>query len=200
MDLADVLRRRRMVRHYRTDPVAEETVRRILRVVRRAPSAGFSQGHRVVVVTDPDLRRRIAGISEGWYLREGYQPWLSQAPVHLVLGVREDSYHERYQEPDKLEDEGGEIPWPVPFWWFDAGALFVLLQLAAIDEGLATGFDSPADPDELAALGRLVNTPEDVATIGVLTIGYAAEDSTVGSARLAQRRKPMEELIRWQRF
>jgi nitroreductase len=91
-----------MVRHYRTDPVPSDLVQRIVRVVRRAPSAGFSQGHRVVVVTEPDLRQRIADLGESWYLERGYEPWLSQAPVHLILGIREASYHERYQEPDKL--------------------------------------------------------------------------------------------------
>jgi nitroreductase len=76
----------------------------------------------------------------------------------------------------------------------------MLLQLAAINEGLAAGFDSPADPDELLALGRLVHLPDDVATIGVLTIGYSAEDPTTRNARLAQRRKPIDELVRWQRY
>ena len=54
------------------------------------------------MVTEPDLRQRIADLGESWYLERGYEPWLSQAPVHLILGIREASYHERYQEPDKL--------------------------------------------------------------------------------------------------
>lgn len=132
-------------------------------------------------------------------MRHGYQPWALASRVYLVLGAREDSYHERYQEPDKLEGGSTEIPWPIPFWWFDAGALFMLLQMAAVSEGLAAGFDSPADPNELAALGRIVNLPGDVATTGVLTLGLPAEDPAGGSARLAERRKPIDELVRWQR-
>ena len=105
-----------MVRNYRTDAVEQETVRRIVRVVQRAPSAEFSQGHRVVVVTDAAVRKGIANVAEGWYLERGDHPWTSTAPVHLVLGIREASYHERYQESDKVDSEGSEIPWPVPFW------------------------------------------------------------------------------------
>jgi FMN reductase [NAD(P)H] len=45
--------------------------------VHRAPSAGFSQGHRLVVVTSPELRAQIAGIAEGWYLERGWPPWIS---------------------------------------------------------------------------------------------------------------------------
>jgi FMN reductase [NAD(P)H] len=186
-----------MVRNYRTDPVEGEAVRRIVRLVQRAPSAGFSQGHRVVVVTDPAVRKGIADVAEGWYLERGDHPWISTAPVHLVLGIREASYHERYQESDKVDSEGAEIPWPVPFWWFDAGALFTLLQLAAIDEGLATGFFSPADPDELAAMASLVGFPDDVAIVGVMTVGHAADDPAVPVDQLAKRRKAVDDLVRW---
>ena len=50
-----MLRRRRMVRHYRPEPVPRETLERIAATVRRAPSAGFSQGQRLLVVDDPEL-------------------------------------------------------------------------------------------------------------------------------------------------
>jgi FMN reductase [NAD(P)H] len=197
MDFAEVLRGRRMVRHYRPDPVPAETLRRIVRVVRRAPSAGYSQGHRLVVITDPALRRQLAAVAEPWYLEHGHQPWISQAPVHIAIGVREASYHERYTESDKLTTEGTEIPWPVPFWWFDAGALFMLLQLAAIDEGLSTGFYSPAPPEQLDALAKIARFPDDVALVGILTLGYPADPDAAPSPRLADRRKPLDELIAW---
>lgn len=197
MEFTEVLRGRRMVRNYRSDPVDEEALRRIVRVVRRAPSAGFSQGHRVVVVTDAAVRKGIADVAEGWYLERGYHPWISTAPAHFVFGIREASYHERYQEADKVDTEGAEIPWPIPFWWFDAGALFMLLQLAAIDEGLATGFFSPAEPAELAAIGSLAGFPDDVAVVGAMTAGHAADDPAVPVDRLAKRRKPIDDLVRW---
>ena len=199
MDFRDALRGRRIVRNYRADPVPDEVLERVVKVVHRAPSAGFSQGHRLVVVTDPAVRGALAAVAEPWYLAHGFEPWISQAPVQIVLGVREASYHERYTETDKLEDDGAEIPWPVPFWWFDSGALFTLLQLAAANEGLASGFYSPAPPDELAALAAAAGLPGDVALAGVLTLGYPADDSAGPAARLAKRRKPIGELVTWQR-
>jgi len=42
------------------EPVPEESIERIVRTIRRAPSGGFPQGQSLVVVTDPDMRRRIA--------------------------------------------------------------------------------------------------------------------------------------------
>ena len=137
MELADILKRRRMVRSYLPDPIPRGTVERIVATVRRAPSGGFSQGHRLVVVTEPDTRRELARLAgEDEYVAAGGQPWISTAPVHVFVGTREESYHERYRRPDKLRD-GEEIGWPAPYWYVDAGAAFLLLQLAAIDEGLA---------------------------------------------------------------
>ena len=128
-----------MVRNYLPDPIDRETIERIVGTVRRAPSAGFSQGHRLVVVTEPDTRRELARLAgEEEYVAMGMPPWISVAPVHVVVGVREESYHERYRKEDKLVD-GQEIAWPAPYWYVDSGSLFMLLQLAALSEGLGAG-------------------------------------------------------------
>src|SRR3954467_8470730 len=125
-----------MVRAYSEEPVAPDAVDRIAAVVRRAPSAGFSQGHRLYVVTDSSVRGELARLAgEDEYAAAGHERWISAAPVHVVVGVREESYHERYRAADKLRD-GEEIGWPAPYWYVDAGALFMLIQLAALDEGL----------------------------------------------------------------
>src|ERR1700761_9209305 len=109
MHFDELMARRRMVRHYRTDPIPDETLARILDVVRRAPSAGNCRPHRLALVTEPADRARLAAIAEGWYLELGLPPWISQAPAQIVLGVREESYHERYRKADKVEADGAEI-------------------------------------------------------------------------------------------
>ena len=65
MEFREVVRRRRMVRNYdESKPVSRESLERIAQAAQRAPSAGFSQGQRVVIVTEPDRRRRIAEICD----------------------------------------------------------------------------------------------------------------------------------------
>lgn len=49
-----------MVQHYDSAPIQRETLERIVKTVRRAPSGGYSQGQRLIVVTDDDARARIA--------------------------------------------------------------------------------------------------------------------------------------------
>lgn len=190
-----------MVRSYLPVPVPRETVERIVATVRRAPSAGFSQGHRLVVVTEPAVRAELARIAgEEEYVAAGGQAWISAAPVHIVVGTREESYHERYRRPDKLRD-GGEIGWPAPYWYVDAGAAFLLLQLAAIDAGLAAGVYGVA-PEDVPELQSLLGIPDDVHCVCVVTIGRPAPDprETRLVSRLSQRRLGLDELVRWERW
>ena len=56
MNFRELLGRRRMVRAYEPEPVPREAIERIVRSVRRGPSAGFSQGLRLVVVTEAGRR------------------------------------------------------------------------------------------------------------------------------------------------
>src|SRR5262249_4675998 len=158
--------------------------------VLKAPSGGFSQGHRVVVATDRQTRRRIAELAdEELYVSEGFAPWISQAPAHFVLCLREESYHERYREPDKLTEDGTEMHWPVPWWWVDVGAAMMLLLLAAIDEGLGAGVFGLFPAERNDELRELLGMPEDVAVVGVVTVGHAAPDPTREEGREALRRR-----------
>src|SRR5581483_8435398 len=124
-----------MHRAFVPDPLPREQLERVAGVIRRAPSGGFAQGMSIVVVTDDERRRVIAARFE---LADGF---MADAPAHLVICANESLYHARYNEPDKLAATGGvEVTWPVPYWFVDAGALMMLVLLAAIDEGLASAF------------------------------------------------------------
>ncbi|MFC6931065.1 hypothetical protein ACFQHO_12485 [Actinomadura yumaensis] len=87
----------------------------------------------------------------------------------------------------------------MPFWWFDCGALFIMLQLAAINEGLATGMVSSVYTGELDALAGVVGLPEDVALAGIVTIGHEDTSLRMPVPPNAAKRKPNEELIEWRR-
>lgn len=203
MEFAEILKRRRMVRHYDPTPIPREAIERIVRSVRRAPSGGFSQGQRLVVVTNADARARIAKLlhEEDW-VAEGREPWLSVAPVHIVVCTRERDYHDRYNEPDKLRLTGGvEIEWPAPFWYVDAGAAMMLLLMAAIDEGLAAGVYGVTVP-EMQRFKDLLAIPDDVAVVAGVTIGRPLPDpnAEASSSRFTQRRRSLDEVVRWEHW
>ena len=191
-----------MVRHYGPDRVPLETIQRIVATVRRAPSAGYSQGQRLLVVTEEAGRAEVARIfgDAGWTTPDGREPWLESAPVLVLVCTREDDYHERYRLPDKLQ-EGEEIDWPVPYWFVDAGAALMLLLLAAVDEELAAGVSGV--PREAAAeLRSSFGIPDDVEVVALVTIGAPAPDpgwSAVTSRRTRPRRAP-DQIVRWERW
>lgn len=187
-----------MVRAYKPDPIDRATIERIVGTVRRAPSAGFSQGQRLLVVTDPETRRAIADLLAAGSPLPGDDQWVSVAPVLIVVGVREADYHERYQRPDKLVD-GREIEWPIPYWHFDAGAAAMLILLAAIDEGYAAGLFG-VFLDATAPFKEQLGIPDDVAVACCITIGKPADDSRWDglTSRLTQARKSVDDLVHWE--
>lgn len=196
MEFREVIRRRRMVRNYTDQPVDEATLLRIVEAGRRAPSAGFTQGQSFVLVTDAELRTSIAGLAgEDEYAARGYDRWVSRAPAHVVVCVSEAAYHARYREADKLDPDGSEIEWPVPFWWVDAGASMMAILLAAVDEGLAAGF---LGVHSIEGLKSLLEIPAEVSPIGIVTIGYPAPDRR--SASLARGWKPDQDVVHFERW
>jgi nitroreductase len=202
VEFRQLLAKRRMVRAYEPEPIPRETLDRIASTIRRAPSGGFSQGQRLVVVTDPETRKRVAEIAgEEYYVGQGFAPWISGAAALIVVCAREEDYHERYRQPDKVEEDGGEIEWPVPYWHVDAGKAAMLVLLAAIDEGLGAGVFG-LSAEGIAEVRGLLSIPEDVAIVEVITLGKAGADDP--SDRLSSRgtrpRKSMDELVRWERW
>jgi FMN reductase [NAD(P)H] len=196
MEFADVVMKRRAVRRFEEGGVDREVIERIARLAQRTPSAGFSQGQRLVVVTDPGRRREVAlACGEAEYL-ERFGPWISECAAQFVPCVSEAIYHRRYQEADKVDEAGREIDWPVPYWWVDIGATVQTVMLAAVDEGLGCGFAGPAEG--LGPLREVLGIPEEFAPIGVMPVGRPLPD--VRSPSLKRRWLPFEAFARWDRW
>jgi len=203
VEFCDVLSKRRMHRAFLPEQVPDESIERIVRTIRRAPSGGFSQGQSLVVVTDAQMRRRIADAFEEdkTYVASGGAPFISTAPLHILVCANESKYHDRYNEADKLKATGGvEITWPVPYWFVDAGALMMLILLAAIDEGLAAAFIG--HPEQKRIFDELLGLPPEVVPIGLALIGKPADDPFAerGTSRLATRRRPLDDVVHRERW
>jgi nitroreductase len=197
MDFAEVLKRRKAVRNYLEEPIPRETLERVVSRGRGIPSGGFSQGLRLIVVTDESTRHRIAELAdEQEYVAMGFDPWISRAPAHIVIGTREEDYHDRYRQPDKLQEDGTEIEWPVPYWHVDAGAAMMLLMLAAVDEGLAAGVFGVLD---WRPVWELLGIPDDVLPVAVVTIGKPAPETKERGSR-KRGWKPIDEVVHWERW
>jgi nitroreductase len=84
VDLIETLRTTAAIREFRPEPVADDVLRRVLDTARFAPSGGNRQAWHVVVVKDPETRRKLRDLYlPGWYdylaqRMAGLTPW---APV-----------------------------------------------------------------------------------------------------------------------
>lgn len=196
MEFRETVLKRRMVRNFSDRPVDAAIIDRILQLTRHAPSAGFTQGQSFILVTRPELRKAIAATcEEEEYVQSGFAPFISKAPVLLIPCTSEAAYHSRYQEADKVNEDGTEIVWPVPYWFMDIGCAVMIALLAAIDEGLVTAFAGSKDLDQLRSL---LDMPAEVTPVGVIAAGYRAAD--VPSPSLKRGRKSDEEYIHRERW
>jgi nitroreductase len=194
----DLLEQRRAVRSYTGERVPRETLERIARAARRGPNAGYSQGLRLLIVDDRDAIEALIDPEAD----ERSQAWFRNAAAHIFVLTREQDYHDRYNQPDKLAITGGtEIVWPVPFWHVDAGAALMLLWLAALEEGLAAGVYGVTVEDD-ARVRELLGIPDDLAIVTGVTVGYPAEDPgwDRASSVFSQRRRAQDEVVKWNRW
>lgn len=186
-----------MVRRYDPSrPVPADVLTRVLSVVPRAPSAGFSQGCDVVVLTEAAERDTFwqvtteneAVTSEAGGAEPGRRApqnaWLRgmrTAPVLVIVCADKDAYLDRYTEPDKGWTDRDEARWPVPYWDVDAGMVSMLVLLAAVDAGLGACFFG-VPPDRWDAVRTTFGIPPTRRLVGVVSLGHAAEEPRQGEA------------------
>jgi nitroreductase len=192
MEFQDVVRKRRMVRHYSDQPLAPEVIERVLDNGLRAPSAGFSQGFAFLVLTEAEDRARF------WPFvptRVENTPTMQLAPLVVVPLAHKATYLERYAEADKGWEDRAESRWPAPYWYIDTGMAALMMLLTAVDEGLGACFFGIM-PENLQAFKVEFAIPDEYAPIGALTVGYRASDEPEPDReRLAERRRPATELM-----
>lgn len=80
MDVFTAIQERRSVRKYKSTPVEEEKLSKVLEVARLAPSASNLQNWKFIVVRDETIRRKLAEAAGG-------QSWVAEAPVVIVASL-----------------------------------------------------------------------------------------------------------------
>ncbi|MEV7555263.1 nitroreductase family protein [Amycolatopsis sp. NPDC089917] len=191
MEFQDVVRRRRMVRKFTDEPVAEVSLQRILRNALKGPSAGFSQGQGFLVLTGEEL-------AKFWEFGASWAPeTVTTAPVAIVPLSVKNAYLDRYAKPDKGFAEGDDSWWRVPYWDVDTGMATLLILQTAVDEDLGAVFFGLA-PESVERLHSEFGVPDDHDPIGVVALGHGAEiGPSPGSSATKIARREFEEVIRF---
>lgn len=186
-----MVRRRRSIRSYSSEPPPREVIDGIIDTARRAPSAGFAQGIDFLVLDTPER------LAEFWRLAgdpDAPSDPEPDDPTVLVLVFSDPNrYLARYSDPDKIEfglDEADA--WPIKFWDVDAAMAAMQLQLAAVDSGLGTWFFGVGDED---ALRKALGVPDDRNLIGIVALGYRADDEKPMGSGTTRKRRPLAEQL-----
>jgi nitroreductase len=149
----EVVKRRTMIRAYKSDPVPEETIQRLLAYAARAPSAGNLQPWEFIIVKDPEVRARLAKAAGG-------QQSVATAP--LIIATCAD-----------IQRMGSKYGARGSFYSLvDAAFASLLILLGVVEQGLGACFVGAYDPQEVAKIFAL---PDHVRPVGLITIGYPAE-------------------------
>jgi nitroreductase len=193
VELAEVLRRRRMVRAYAAErSVPAELLDRVCAAALQVPSAGFTQGVSLLVLTGAEQRAAYWSTAAG----AAQSQWLAgmrTAPVLVLLWTSQDAYLDRYGEPDKGWTDRDPERWSAPYWFVDSGMAALAMLLTATDAGLgACFFGVPAA--RIGAVRAAFGVPAEQLSVGVVALGYAASGDAPGSPARRPRRRP-EELI-----
>lgn len=171
MNFLELALQRSSVRDYQPKAVEREKLLQVLEAARIAPSAANFQPWQFVVFTDPDILKLIYPL----YPRE----WLITAPVILLaLGDHDKGWHRGKDGKD--------------FTQVDVAIAIDHLTLAATELGLGSCWICNFDVENCR---KLFTIPDNLEPIALISIGYP----TINPAK-AKQRKPIEQIVQWNRL
>jgi nitroreductase len=191
VEFSEVIRRRRMIRHYSSRPLDPQVIERVLVNALRAPSAGFAQGWAFLALTDAADRARF------WPFvphRVEQTPTMQNAPLVVVALSSKAAYLDHYAQPGAPWPDRSEAHWAAPYWHIDTGMAALLMLLTAVDEDLGACFFGIM-PENLERFRAEFEIPGDYDPIGAVTVGYRADDLPPQSPRIGELRRDAGEVV-----
>jgi nitroreductase len=171
MDIYEAIRKRTSVRAYRSVPVEEEKLERILDAARLAPSGKNGQPWTFIVIRDVQTRAKLVEACRG-------QAFVGEAPVVICACGREELAYQKM---------GG--------YWnslaVDIGISLEHLMLAAAAEGLGTCWIGAFVEESVRSV---LGVPDEVKILALTPVGYPAEEHSF------RPRKKIEDIVMYERW
>ncbi|NQT21563.1 MAG: nitroreductase family protein [Planctomycetes bacterium] len=147
MDALEAIAQRRSVRNYSPEPVPVELIEKTVDAARRAPTARNVQPWEFVVITDPQVRARLAEICE-------YGRFIAESPVCIATFCHDTKYY--------LEDGCAAIE---------------NMLVAATALGLGTCWVAGDKKEYAGTIAQELGVPNSHRLIGLVAMGYAANSA-----------------------
>jgi len=176
--LHDLMRWRRDVREFRTDPVDEALLRQCLDTFSLAPSVGLSEPWRILRVTSPEARAKAISNFEDSNAQAltGYGGDQAKLYASLKLsGMKEAPEHLAVYCDDSTEKGAGlgVASMPEMRRYSVVGAI-TLMWLTARSLGLGVGWVSVLDPKRLSAD---LDVPDGWSLVAYLCVGWPQQNT-----------------------
>lgn len=198
MTVYEAIYARRDVRHFRSDPIPDEVLQRILDAAHHAGSVGFMQPWNFLIVRSAELRRQVLDVFEHanreaadnytGERRELYDSLKLQGIVEAPLNVVVTC--DRSRHGPHVLGRNSMIDTDV----YSTCCAIQNLWLAARAEDVGVGWVSILDVDEIKTL---LGIPREVLLIAYLCLGYPVEfrDRPMLEELGWEKRLPLKELI-----
>ena len=195
LGLITLMQWRRDVRRFKTAPLPDGTLERLLALASIAPSVGLSQPWRFVVVDAPERREAVRACFE--HCNAEALQCFSGERAALYAGLKLAGLAEAPCQfavfADRTTAQGhglGRLTMPATIDYSAVMAVHTL-WLAARAEGIGMGWVSILDPAEMASI---LDTPPEWTLIGYFCLGYPSEEDCVPTLEREgweQRRPPV---------
>ena len=170
MDVSEAIRMKRAVRQFKDQPLSDEEVHAILKAGRRAQSSKNTQPWQFIAIRDKSVLKSLSECGT-------YAGHLAGAALGVAI---------------LTPDPGQRFS-----IMLDAGQAAAYMQLAAwemkIGSCLATIYD-------LAAARQLLGYPDQYHLYIAISFGYPVDEAYLTTPPQKGGRRPMDELIHWERW
>jgi 5,6-dimethylbenzimidazole synthase len=174
--LLNLVKKRRTVRQFLSDPVPDEYITRIIETARWAPSAFHTQPWEFVVVKDEKVKNKIVAALEQLApaIRDPAKASLERksfkdAPVFIFLLC---DWRARVGLPGKTSENTAQV---ASLYNSSMANAFLYMHLAAAALGLASQwYTATSRPGVENAIKDIIGIPEALTIYDMMVVGYAA--------------------------
>jgi nitroreductase len=195
LSFLELMKTRRSVRHFSPDPVPREVVLNCIDTAAQAPSGANKQPWTFVLVTDPEVKRRIRAAAE----TEEREHYGGRAPERWLLDLEPLGTDENKPFIETVPaliavfaQRHGATPEDQHYYVSESVGIATGLLLAALhNAGLATLTHTPSP---MKFLSEILGRPSNERAYMLIPVGYPADDCRVPDIGRKSRDEYIEEM------
>jgi len=167
MDVLEAIKGRRSVRAFKSEKnVSEKTVEDLIDAARWAPSAGNIQPWEFIIVSRPEIKKRLAEAAFN-------QSFIEEAPVVIVVCADENSSSEGYGQRGRTL-----------YCLQDTAAAIQNIHLTAHSLGLGTCWVGAFKEEEAS---EILKIPQGIRPVALIPVGYPSKFPSPRGKRAADQ-------------